>query len=51
MTPPLPIPHSETGSYLRNRAAPRAFFAMSICDAWRPDWLAGAAGFELLHLG
>ena len=45
-----PIPHTETSSYLRNRAVTRGFSATFICDALETDWLAGAAGLELANV-
>jgi hypothetical protein len=44
-----PIPHTETARYLRNAAVPRRFEGPSHVAQWRPDWLAGAAGFEPPH--
>jgi hypothetical protein len=44
------ISHTETSSYLRNLAVPRGFERPSCVTRWRPDWLAGAAGLEPLHL-
>jgi hypothetical protein len=35
--------------YLRNAAVPRASKGAPNVDRWRPDCLAGAAGFETMH--
>jgi hypothetical protein len=44
------IPHTETKPYLRNAALPSRFDRHLYVSRWRPDWLAGAGGFERLHL-
>ena len=44
-----PIHDTETARYLRNAAVPRRFEGPSHVAQWRPDWLAGVAGFETLH--
>jgi hypothetical protein len=46
---PWPIPYTETESYLRHAALLRHFERWSHLRRWRPDWLAGAAGFERAH--
>jgi hypothetical protein len=43
------FPHTETTPYLRNAAVSRCFERSALVGWWRPDWLAGAGGFEPLH--
>jgi hypothetical protein len=45
-----PIRETETKPCLRNVAVARPFKGSAHVDPWRLDWLAGAAGFETLHL-
>jgi hypothetical protein len=40
-------PHAETKLHLRNAAVRRPFERSSHVSRWRPDWLAGAEGFEM----
>jgi hypothetical protein len=46
-----PIPDTETKRDPRNAAVQRGSEASSHVGRWRPDWLAGAAGFETSHSG
>ncbi len=44
------FPHTETRPYLQNAAGARGFERSFNVRRWRPDWLAGAPGFEPLHI-
>jgi hypothetical protein len=46
-----PIRDTETKEYPRIAAVPRGFEGLSRLGWRRPDWLAGAAGFETVHSG
>jgi hypothetical protein len=43
------IPDTETKRDPQNSVVPRGFEGSSHVGRWRPDWLAGATGFELPH--
>jgi hypothetical protein len=44
------FPHAETSPYVRNAATWRHFAGGPLQYAVETDWLAGAAGFEPLHM-